>query len=113
VKVAVASSTGNARKIMDQIRAGTAPWHFVEIMCCPGGCVNGGGQPQVPASIRNFVNVPKLRADALYRNDEAKTIRKSHENPSIKKIYADFLGKPGSETAHHVLHTHYVPREVC
>ncbi|MBR4354249.1 MAG: [Kiritimatiellae bacterium] len=113
VKVAVASSTGNARKIMDQIRAGTAPWHFVEIMCCPGGCVNGGGQPQVPASIRNFVNVPKLRADALYRNNEAKTIRKSHENPSIKKIYADFLGKPGSETAHHVLHTHYVPREVC
>ncbi|MBR4523752.1 MAG: [Kiritimatiellae bacterium] len=112
VKIAVASSTGNAQKIMDQIRAGTAPWHFVEIMCCPGGCVNGGGQPQVHASVRNFVDVPKLRADALYRNDAAKTIRKSHENPSIKKIYADFLGKPGSETAHHVLHTHYVPRQV-
>ena len=112
VKIAVASSTGNAQKIMDQIRAGTAPWHFVEIMCCPGGCVNGGGQPQVHASVRNFVDVAKLRADALYRNDAAKTIRKSHENPSIKKIYADFLGKPGSETAHHVLHTHYVPRQV-
>ena len=112
IKICVASSTGCAEKVMDQVRAGTAPWQFIEIMCCPGGCVNGGGQPQVHASVRNFTDVRALRAAALYKNDEAKTIRKSHENPSIQKVYAEFLGKPGSETAHHVLHTHYVKREI-
>ena len=112
IKIAIASGTKNAAVIMDQIKAGTAPWTFVEIMCCPGGCVNGGGQPQVHASVANFTDVKALRAKVLYSNDAAKPIRKSHENPSIKKIYAEFFGKPGSETAHHVLHTSYVKREI-
>ena len=106
------SGTGNAKIVMDQIKAGTAPWTFVEIMGCPGGCVNGGGQPQVPADVRNFTDYVALRAKALYANDAAKAIRKSHENPAIKQVYAEFFGKPGSETAHHVLHTKYVKREI-
>lgn len=112
IRVAVASSTGNARKLMERVRAGDAPWHFIEIMGCPGGCVNGGGQPQVHASVRNFTDVAKLRADALYANDAKKPLRKSHENPMIKQVYAEFFGKPGSETAHHVLHTSYVARDI-
>ena len=112
IKIAIASGTGNAKKIMDQIKAGTAPWTFVEIMGCPGGCVNGGGQPQVPAEVRNFTDHVALRGKALYANDAAKAIRKSHENPAIKQVYAEFFGKPGSETAHHVLHTKYVKREI-
>ncbi|MBO7631982.1 MAG: (2Fe-2S)-binding protein, partial [Lachnospiraceae bacterium] len=84
VKVAVASSLSNARIIMDQIKAGTSPYTFIEIMACPGGCINGGGQPLVDSEVRNFVDVRGLRAKALYDNDAAKTLRKSHENPSIK-----------------------------
>ncbi|MBR0027694.1 MAG: iron hydrogenase small subunit, partial [Clostridia bacterium] len=105
VKVAVASGLNNAKVIMDKIRAGEADYQFVEIMCCEGGCVNGGGQPQVHADVRNFVDVKALRAKALYNNDAAKTLRKSHENPSIKKVYDEYLEKPGSEKAHHILHT--------
>ncbi|HJB28739.1 MAG TPA: [FeFe] hydrogenase, group A [Candidatus Blautia faecavium] len=112
IKVAVASGVTNAKIIMDKIRAGEADYHFVEIMCCPGGCVNGGGQPQVPGYIRNFSDVRAVRAKALYKNDEKKAIRKSHENPSIKKLYEEFLGQPGSEKAHHILHTSYVKRSI-
>lgn len=112
VKVAVASGLSNAKVIMDKIRAGEADYHFVEIMCCEGGCVNGGGQPRVHADVRNFEDVRAIRAKALYANDEAKTIRKSHENPSIKKLYDEYLGEPGSEKAHHILHTTYVKRTV-
>ncbi len=112
VKVAVASGLSNAKVIMDNIRAGEANYHFVEIMCCEGGCVNGGGQPRVHADVRNFEDVRAIRAKALYANDEAKTIRKSHENPSIKKLYDEYLGEPGSEKAHHILHTTYVKRTV-
>ncbi len=112
VKVAVASGLNNARVIMDKIRAGEADYHFVEIMCCEGGCVNGGGQPLVHADVRNFTDIKALRAKALYNNDTAKTIRKSHENPSIKKLYEEYLGEPGSEKAHHLLHTSYVERTI-
>ena len=112
VKVAVASGLSNARQIMDKVRNGKADYHFVEIMCCPGGCVNGGGQPQVHADIRNYEDVKAARAKALYDNDAAKSIRKSHENPSIKKLYEEFLGEPGSESAHHILHTSYVKRSI-
>ena len=112
VKVAVASGLNNAKVIMDKIRAGEADYQFVEIMCCEGGCVNGGGQPQVHADVRNFVDVKALRAKALYNNDAAKTLRKSHENPSIKKVYDEYLEKPGSEKAHHILHTKYVERTI-
>lgn len=112
VKVAVASGLSNAKQIMDKVRAGEADYHFIEIMCCPGGCVNGGGQPQVHADVRNYADVRAIRAKALYDNDAAKTFRKSHENPSIQKIYAEYLGEPGSEKAHHILHTSYVERSI-
>lgn len=112
INVAVASGLSNAKVIMDQIRSGESRYHFVEIMCCPGGCVNGGGQPQVHADVRNFTDVRAIRAKVLYDNDAAKTLRKSHENPSIKRLYEEFLGEPGSEKAHHLLHTTYVKRSV-
>ena len=78
----------------------------------PGGCVNGGGQPQQPGSVRNTVDIRALRAKVLYDEDAAKTIRKSHENPAIKELYETYLGKPGSEKAHHLLHTTYVKRKI-
>lgn len=112
VKVAVASGLSNAKQILEKIRAGEADYHFIEIMCCPGGCVNGGGQPQVHAEVRNFEDVRAIRAKVLYENDAAKPLRKSHDNPSIKKLYAEYLGEPGSEKAHHVLHTSYVKRSI-
>ena len=112
IKVAVASGLSNAKVIMDKIRSGEADYHFVEIMCCEGGCVNGGGQPHVHADVRNFEDVRTTRAKVLYDNDAAKTIRKSHENPSIKRVYDEYLGEPGSEKAHHILHTTYVKRTV-
>lgn len=112
VKVAVASGLSNAKQILEKVRAGEADYHFIEIMCCPGGCVNGGGQPQVHAEVRNFEDVRAIRAKVLYDNDAAKPLRKSHENPSIKKLYEEYLGEPGSEKAHHVLHTSYVKRSI-
>ena len=108
VKVAVASGLQNARVIMDKIRAGEADYTFVEIMACPGGCVNGGGQPQVPASVRNFTDIRAERAKALYTYDENMPRRKSHENESVKKLYAEYFGEPNSHRAHEVLHTKYV-----
>lgn len=112
VKVAVASGLSNAKQILEKVRAGEADYHFIEIMCCPGGCVNGGGQPQVHADVRNFEDVRAIRAKVLYDNDAAKTLRKSHDNPSIKKLYEEYLGAPGSEKAHHILHTSYVKRTI-
>lgn len=112
INVAVASGLSNAKIIMDKIRSGESNYHFVEIMCCPGGCVNGGGQPQVHADVRNFEDVRAIRAKVLYDNDAAKPVRKSHKNPSIKRLYEEYLGEPGSEKAHHLLHTTYVKRTV-
>jgi|P1105metagenome_2_1110788.scaffolds.fasta_scaffold01251_15 NADP-reducing hydrogenase subunit HndD len=112
VKVAVASGLQNARIIMDKIRAGEADYTFVEIMACPGGCVNGGGQPQVPASVRNFTDIRAERAKALYNYDENMPRRKSHENESVKKLYAEYFGEPNSHRAHEVLHTKYVQRKI-
>jgi len=110
VKVAVASGLANAKEILTKVRDGKADYHFIEIMACPGGCVNGGGQPQVHASIRNTVDIRAERAKALYQLDSGMKIRKSHENPSIKKVYAEFYEKPGSHKAHECLHTSYVKR---
>lgn len=112
VKVAVASGLANAREILEKIRRGEADYHFIEIMACPGGCVNGGGQPQVPAEVRNFQDIRALRAKVLYQNDTQKALRKSHENPSIQKLYAEYLGEPGSHKAHKILHTSYIKRVV-
>ena len=110
IKVAVASGIANANYVMDQIKAGTAPWTFVEIMCCPGGCVNGGGQPIQPASVRNVFDIKAMRAKALYDQDAAMTLRKSHENPTVKAVYAEYLGEFGGHKAHEILHTHYIAR---
>lgn len=110
IKVVAASGLANAQKIMEEIKAGTADYQFVEIMACPGGCVMGGGQPIKSSKIRREVDVRKLRADALYSIDEKSTIRKSHENPAVKKIYKEFLQRPGSHKAHELLHTHYTER---
>lgn len=111
LKVAVASGLSNARDLLAKIKAGEAEYHFIEIMGCPGGCVNGGGQPIQPAWVRNFVDVKALRAKALYNADSNKTLRKSHLNPSVTAVYEEFLGKPGSHECHHVLHTSYVKRD--
>ncbi len=111
IKVAVASGIENAHYVMEQIKAGTAPWTFVEIMCCPGGCVTGGGQPIQPASILNVYDLKALRAKALYDQDAKMTLRKSHDNPVVKQVYAEYLGEFGGHKAHEILHTHYVPRK--
>ena len=110
VKVAVASGLANAKKLLTDIREGKAEYHFVEIMACPGGCVNGGGQPIQPASVRNFTDLKALRAAALYEEDRNLPYRKSHDNPIIKEVYDNYFGKPGSHKAHEVLHTTYVKR---
>ncbi len=106
VKVAVAHGLGNARKLLEKIRAGKADYHFIEIMCCPGGCIAGGGQP-IPTDNR----IRALRSKALYQDDEAvQGLRQSHENPSITKLYESFLKKPLGHKSHELLHTHYVKR---
>lgn len=110
VKLAVASGLGNARKLLDKIRAGEADYHFIEIMACPGGCVNGGGQIIQPSNIRSWVDLRVERAKATYEEDRDLPIRKSHDNPFIKKLYAEYYGEPGSHQAHHDLHTHYQAR---
>ncbi|MGX7009449.1 [FeFe] hydrogenase, group A [Lactococcus chungangensis CAU 28 = DSM 22330] len=107
VKVAVASGINNAKRLIEQIEKGEAFYHFVEIMACPGGCVNGGGQPVQPGSVRNFVDLQSKRAQALYVEDKGKGLRRSHENPVLQKIYQEFLEKPGSHKAHHILHTSF------
>ncbi len=111
INVAVASGLSNARKIMDEIKAGKSKYHFIEIMACPGGCVNGGGQPIVDAQTRNVADVAKTRAKVLYGKDKKNTLRKSHENPIVKTLYDEYFGKPNSHVAHEVLHTSYVARK--
>ena len=111
VKVAVVSGIAGANYVMNAIQNGTAPWHFVEIMCCPGGCVNGGGQPTQPASVRNTVDLKALRAKALYDQDAGMPLRKSHESPVIKKLYEEYFDGFGGHKAHHILHTSYVGRK--
>lgn len=107
VNVAIAHGIANAQKVLDMIKSGEKQYHFVEIMACPGGCVNGGGQPHVDAKTRMSVNVLTERAKALYEEDEACELRKSHKNPQITKLYDDFLEKPNSHLAHQLLHTEY------
>ncbi|MCI5892842.1 MAG: NADH-dependent [FeFe] hydrogenase, group A6 [Clostridiales bacterium] len=110
VKVAVAHGLGNARKLLENIRAGKADYHFVEIMACPGGCVNGGGQPIVPSRDKMDVDVRTQRAKALYSEDINSKIRKSHENPDMATLYNEYFEKPGSHKAHELLHTTYTKR---
>ena len=112
VRVAVASGTGNAGKLLRGIQSGEYQADFIEIMACPGGCVNGGGQPIQPASVRNTVDLRAVRAKVLYDADKNLPYRKSHENPIIKLVYKEFLGEPNSHKAHELLHTHYVKRSL-
>ena len=111
VKIVVASGLKNAQTIMEEIKSGKADYQFVEIMACPGGCVMGGGQPIKSSKTRSQVDVRRKRADALYSIDEKTTIRKSHENPILKKIYEEYLGNPGSKRAEQLLHTKYSAKE--
>ena len=111
IKVVAASGLENARIILDEIKSGKADYQFVEIMACPGGCIMGGGQPIKSSKIRSEVDIRKLRADSIYSIDEKSTIRKSHENPILKKIYEEYLEKPGSYRAEKLLHTNYKKRE--
>ena len=111
IKVVAASGLSNARKILDEIKSGKADYQFVEIMACPGGCIMGGGQPIKTSKTRSEVDVRKLRADSIYSIDEKSTIRKSHENPVLKKIYEEYLEQPGSYRAEKLLHTNYRKRE--
>lgn len=112
LKGCVVSGTGNARKVLDKVKAGEADYHFIEVMGCPGGCVTGGGQPIVPSRIKEDVNVWELRAGALYTDDKNLPMRRSHENPYVKKIYEDFCTDgPNGHKAHELFHTHYTARE--
>lgn len=112
IKVAVVSGLANARKVLEKVQSGEADYQFIEIMGCPGGCVNGGGQPQVAMGIRNFVDIREKRAKVLYDIDASMPVRQSHENPAIKEIYETYFEKPGSHKAHEVLHTKYVKRSI-
>ncbi len=111
VKVAVVSGLANADVLLQKVRSGEADYQFIEVMCCPGGCVNGGGQPIQPASVRADTDIKALRAKALYDQDRAMLLRKSHDNPVVQKCYEEFLTDgPGGHKAHELLHTTYVKR---
>ena len=112
IRVAAVSGLANAKEILTKVRNGEAQYDFIEVMACPGGCINGGGQPTQPASVRNFVDLKSLRAGALYTQDERMTLRKSHMNQEVQALYKEFLGEPGSHKAHEILHTSYVARPI-
>ena len=111
IRIIVSSGLGNARKVMEMVKDGTAEADFIEVMACPGGCIMGGGQPIKSSKTRRKYDVRKLRADALYTIDEKSTIRKSHQNPILKEIYKDYLEEPNGHKAHELLHTSYAKRE--
>jgi iron-only hydrogenase group A len=106
MRVAVAHSLTNAERLISRVRAGKEQFHFIEVMTCPGGCIGGGGQPRMTTQ-----EIRQARINAIYAEDEGKRLRKSHENPQILELYREFLGEPLGEKSHHLLHTHYVPRD--
>ncbi len=109
IKVAVVHGTGNAARLLDKVKSGEANYHFIEVMACPGGCINGGGQPII-MNKEKTEEVKKLRAEGLYSIDRERKLRKSHENPEVKALYDEYMEKPNSGKAHHLLHTHYTKR---
>ena len=111
VRVCVASGLSNAKKVLDGVKSGEMQYDFIEIMACPGGCINGGGQPIQPADVRNGTDVRSLRAGALYTQDEGMTYRRSHENPIVQQVYKEYLGELGGHRAHELLHTVYIPQK--
>ena len=110
INVAVAHGTGNAKALLEKVRSGEKNYHFIEIMGCPGGCVTGGGQPIVSAQVRMDCNPAELRAKAIYEEDKDMPLRKSHKNPSVIKLYDEYLKEPNSHKSHELLHTHYHAR---
>jgi NADH-quinone oxidoreductase subunit G/NADP-reducing hydrogenase subunit HndD len=111
VKVAIANSTGAASKLLDKVRSGEATYHFIEVMGCPGGCINGGGQPIIMDKSKTE-EVKALRTAGIYNMDKNNPKRKSHKNEEVQKLYAEYLEAPGSHKAHHLLHTHYTNRGI-
>jgi NADP-reducing hydrogenase subunit HndD len=107
IRIGIANGLGNARKLLNDVRSGKSQFHAIEVMACPGGCIGGGGQPLHHGNSE----IIKARAAAIYAEDRSKPIRKSHENPFIIKLYNEFLGKPNSEKAHHLLHTKYFDKK--
>jgi NADP-reducing hydrogenase subunit HndD len=107
INIGIAHGLGNARKLLEEIKRGESHYHAIEIMACPGGCIGGGGQPLHHGDS----SIIKKRAEAIYKEDKGKKLRKSHENPEIVKLYEDFLGKPMSDKAHHLLHTNYFDKK--
>jgi NADP-reducing hydrogenase subunit HndD len=107
IKIGIAHGLGNARKLLDEVKSGKSDFTAIEVMACPGGCIGGGGQPLH----HGHSEILKARAEAIYKEDKQKPLRKSHENPFITKLYEEYLGKPGSEKAHHLLHTQYFNRK--
>ena len=112
IRAAVAHGLGNARELLNKVKNGEIELDFIEIMACPGGCVNGGGQPIVPAKTKMDIDLRAERAKAIYNEDREHEIRKSHENPYIKKLYEEYLGKPCGHKSHELLHTHYIARDI-
>lgn len=110
IRTAVVHGLGNARQLMEAMERGEANYDFIEVMACAGGCIAGGGQPIVDAKTSEKIDIKKERAKAIYTEDEAQTVRKSHKNPYIVALYEEFLGKPNSHLAHELLHTHYIKR---
>ncbi len=111
IRVAAVSGLANARVVLDAVKSGERDYHFIEIMACPGGCINGGGQPIQGDSVRNYVDLKALRSKALYDADKKSKLRLSHENPEVKVLYEEFFGAPGSTRSHQFLHTKYVKRD--
>ncbi len=106
MNVAVAHGLSNAQRLIGAVKRGEASYHFIEVMTCPGGCIGGGGQPRFTDN-----KIRESRIAAIYREDEGKKLRKSHENPDVQKLYAEFLGQPLGDRSHHLLHTKYTPKE--
>lgn len=111
VRVCVASGLANAKIVLDGVRSGQMQYDFIEFMACPGGCINGGGQPIQHADVRNFTDIKALRAAALYRQDEDMEYRRSHENPVVQTLYQVYLDGPGSHKAHSLLHCSYLKQK--
>ena len=111
VRVCVASGLHNVKLVLDGVRSGKMQYDFIEFMACPGGCINGGGQPLQHADVRNFTDIKALRAAALYKQDEGMTLRRSHQNPMVNAIYQEYLGEPGGHKAHSLLHCSYIKQK--
>jgi NADP-reducing hydrogenase subunit HndD len=111
VRVCVASGLANAKTVLDGVRAGELQYDFIEFMACPGGCVNGGGQPLHSSSVRSFTDLRALRAKTLYKQDQGMEFRKSHESPVVKEVYETYLGEPGGHKAHEILHCEYIAQK--